>query len=144
MKGPISQFVEKHYKHFNAAALVDAALHQLPARGRAKLRTQIRNEHQHFDVSAGKDKGIGGHKGTIWDIPRTEIYTDWRKPPGDLGSELRRNNKLGVAEIAKREAKEVVELAIKEVDNAASIVVRFDRQVDRERGVLYSVGRTQC
>lgn len=25
MKGPISQFVEKHYKHFNAAALVDAA-----------------------------------------------------------------------------------------------------------------------
>src|SRR5210317_1835288 len=25
MKGPISQFVEEHYKHFNAAALVDAA-----------------------------------------------------------------------------------------------------------------------
>ena len=25
MKGPISNFVEKHYKHFNAAALVDAA-----------------------------------------------------------------------------------------------------------------------
>src|SRR5207237_5927094 len=25
LKGPISQFVEKHYKHFNAAALVDAA-----------------------------------------------------------------------------------------------------------------------
>ena len=25
MKGPISQFVESHYKHFNAAALVDAA-----------------------------------------------------------------------------------------------------------------------
>src|SRR5690606_21463094 len=25
MKGPISQFVEQHYKHFNAAALVDAA-----------------------------------------------------------------------------------------------------------------------
>jgi deoxyhypusine synthase len=24
-KGPISQFVEAHYKHFNAAALVDAA-----------------------------------------------------------------------------------------------------------------------
>jgi deoxyhypusine synthase len=24
-KGPISQFVEKHYRHFNAAALVDAA-----------------------------------------------------------------------------------------------------------------------
>lgn len=24
-KGPISQFIEKHYKHFNAAALVDAA-----------------------------------------------------------------------------------------------------------------------
>lgn len=25
MKGPISQFIEKHYKHFNAATLVDAA-----------------------------------------------------------------------------------------------------------------------
>ena len=25
MKGPISQFIEKHYLHFNAAALVDAA-----------------------------------------------------------------------------------------------------------------------
>lgn len=25
MKGPISQFIEEHYKHFNAAALVDAA-----------------------------------------------------------------------------------------------------------------------
>jgi deoxyhypusine synthase len=24
-KGPISQFIEKHYLHFNAAALVDAA-----------------------------------------------------------------------------------------------------------------------
>ena len=24
-KGPISNFIEKHYKHFNAAALVDAA-----------------------------------------------------------------------------------------------------------------------
>ena len=24
-KGPVSQFVEKHYRHFNAAALVDAA-----------------------------------------------------------------------------------------------------------------------
>ena len=24
-KGPISQFILKHYKHFNAAALVDAA-----------------------------------------------------------------------------------------------------------------------
>ena len=24
-KGPVSQFVEKHYLHFNAAALVDAA-----------------------------------------------------------------------------------------------------------------------
>ena len=23
-KGPISQFIEKHYLHFNAAALVDA------------------------------------------------------------------------------------------------------------------------
>ncbi|MFT7237429.1 MAG: deoxyhypusine synthase, partial [Cyclobacteriaceae bacterium] len=25
MSGPITQFIEKHYKHFNAAALVDAA-----------------------------------------------------------------------------------------------------------------------
>ena len=25
MKGPISQFIEKHYLHFNSAALVDAA-----------------------------------------------------------------------------------------------------------------------
>ena len=25
MKGPISQFIETHYLHFNAAALVDAA-----------------------------------------------------------------------------------------------------------------------
>jgi deoxyhypusine synthase len=24
-KGPISQFIEKHYLHFNSAALVDAA-----------------------------------------------------------------------------------------------------------------------
>ena len=24
-KGPISRFIEHHYKHFNAAALVDAA-----------------------------------------------------------------------------------------------------------------------
>ena len=24
-KGPISQFIEHHYRHFNAAALVDAA-----------------------------------------------------------------------------------------------------------------------
>ena len=24
-KGPISKFIEHHYKHFNAAALVDAA-----------------------------------------------------------------------------------------------------------------------
>lgn len=24
-KGPISKFIENHYKHFNAAALVDAA-----------------------------------------------------------------------------------------------------------------------
>ena len=24
-KGPISQFIQKHYLHFNAAALVDAA-----------------------------------------------------------------------------------------------------------------------
>ena len=25
MKGPVSQFIEKHFLHFNAAALVDAA-----------------------------------------------------------------------------------------------------------------------
>ena len=25
MKGPVSQFMLKHYKHFNAAAMVDAA-----------------------------------------------------------------------------------------------------------------------
>ncbi len=25
MKGPVSQFIEKHYLHFNSAALVDAA-----------------------------------------------------------------------------------------------------------------------
>jgi deoxyhypusine synthase len=25
MKGPISQFMEKHYLHFNAAAMMDAA-----------------------------------------------------------------------------------------------------------------------
>lgn len=25
MKGPISQFIEKHYLHFNSASLVDAA-----------------------------------------------------------------------------------------------------------------------
>lgn len=25
MAGPISQFIEHHYRHFNAAALVDAA-----------------------------------------------------------------------------------------------------------------------
>jgi len=24
-KGPVSQFIEKHYLHFNSAALVDAA-----------------------------------------------------------------------------------------------------------------------
>ena len=24
-KGPVSQFIEHHYRHFNAAALVDAA-----------------------------------------------------------------------------------------------------------------------
>jgi deoxyhypusine synthase len=28
-KGPISQFIEKHYLHFNSAALVDAAKEQL-------------------------------------------------------------------------------------------------------------------
>jgi deoxyhypusine synthase len=26
-KGPISQFIEKHYLHINSAALVDAAKH---------------------------------------------------------------------------------------------------------------------
>ena len=34
MKGPISQFIEKHYLHFNSAALVDAA------KGYEKLLTE--------------------------------------------------------------------------------------------------------
>jgi hypothetical protein len=121
--------------------LLNAALHRLPLEGRAKLLMQLLHEKN------GRTRPAAPAETTIWDIPRTEIYADWRKPPGDLGSELRRNKKLGVTEIAKREAGEVVARAIQgqsrenkqTVVSDSAAVVRFDRMVDRERGVFYSV-----
>ena len=32
----------------------------------------------------------------VWDIPTTDVYANWKKPPGHFGSELRKNKKLGI------------------------------------------------
>ena len=43
-KGPVSQFILKHYKHFNAASLVDAA---------KAYEEQVRNGHKMMITLAG-------------------------------------------------------------------------------------------
>ena len=88
----------------------------------------------------------------IWDIPRTDVYQDWKTPPGDLGSTLRENKRLGVVEAAKIEARLVVEAARLQLpieskpmeSSDKSIernieVTRFDRRVERDRGIQYNV-----
>ena len=52
-KGPISQFIEKHFLHFNAAALVDAAKGyetHLQEGGKMKTETSTRREHRWINV----------------------------------------------------------------------------------------------
>jgi deoxyhypusine synthase len=46
-KGPISQFIEKHYLHFNSAALVDAAkgYEEQLANGAKMMVTLLSNEY---------------------------------------------------------------------------------------------------
>ncbi|MDA9774385.1 deoxyhypusine synthase family protein, partial [Saprospiraceae bacterium] len=44
MKGPISNFIEHHYRHFNAAALVDAA---------KGYEAQLKNGHKMMITLAG-------------------------------------------------------------------------------------------
>jgi hypothetical protein len=88
-------------------------------------------------------------KFNIWDIPRTEIYRDWTRPPGQYGSSLRApapnmpDGRLGVTENAKLEAKAVVEMAKKQLTisgiAAEYQVVRYDRRVERGHGVQYNV-----
>jgi deoxyhypusine synthase len=40
-KGPISQFIEKHYLHFNSAALVDAAGYEEQLANGAKMMVTL-------------------------------------------------------------------------------------------------------
>lgn len=101
------------------------------------------------EAVAGPNARAKMNADTIWDIPRTDIYADWQKPPGDVGSELRRNNKLGFTETARREARGVVEMATLEYHRTQAamynrkvekpFVARFDRHVHREKGVFYNV-----
>ena len=93
------------------------------------------------------EKRSGKNNFNIWDIPRTEVWKDWTRPPGDLGSELFKKNKLGITEYKKIEALEVVNLARQQLPFSFSSssteqparVTRFDRTVNRGKGVQYSV-----
>ena len=44
MKGPVSQFITKHFKHFNAAAVIDAA---------KAYEQQLENGHKMMITLAG-------------------------------------------------------------------------------------------
>ena len=46
-KGPVSQFLEHHYRHFNAAALIDAA---------QEYEKQLENGHKMMIVKAGRGR----------------------------------------------------------------------------------------
>ena len=53
-KGPISQFMEKHYRHFNAAALMDAA------KGYETHLTR-RRQNDDYACRSYEHSGVGNH-----------------------------------------------------------------------------------
>ena len=74
MSGPISQFIERHYRHFNAATLVEAA----EAWARERGHTEIAS-----DTDPDNRTSIAAHRALGYEeVGRAVCF---RKPLGDPG-----------------------------------------------------------